>query len=188
MPAWGDRMTEADIQSLVGFIRSWESTAPEVAEPARGGGGPWWQSGDAQSGSGKGRGGPPWMTDSNQGNQKNQQNLPSGGSTGHGQQGTANKEQSMHDTDNQLVESPNAQNHYQPEQMTDNETAKSQPLSHNPPSGHGQGWESQQESQKSWWDMNWRPVSLIAGVLAPALLLIVLAVTMLRRLPTKIES
>ncbi|NOY99196.1 MAG: c-type cytochrome [Chloroflexi bacterium] len=46
MPAWGDRMTEADIQAIVGFIRQWEATAPEVATPARGGGGgpPWLRS------------------------------------------------------------------------------------------------------------------------------------------------
>jgi len=43
MPVWGDRMTEADIQAIVGFIRQWEATAPEVATPIRGGGGgpPW---------------------------------------------------------------------------------------------------------------------------------------------------
>ena len=43
MPAWGDRLTEAEIQAIVGFIRAWEPDAPEVAEPARSGGGPWWQ-------------------------------------------------------------------------------------------------------------------------------------------------
>lgn len=43
MPAWGDRMTAADIQAIVGFIRQWEPTAPEVAVPTRpGGGGPPW--------------------------------------------------------------------------------------------------------------------------------------------------
>ncbi|GAB4484637.1 MAG: hypothetical protein OHK0031_08700 [Anaerolineales bacterium] len=42
MPAWGDRMTEADIQAIVGFIRQWEATAPEVAVPTRAGGGPPW--------------------------------------------------------------------------------------------------------------------------------------------------
>ncbi|MBI5296426.1 MAG: c-type cytochrome [Chloroflexi bacterium] len=43
MPTWGDRMTEADIQAIVGFIRQWEPTAPEVAVPTRpGGGGPPW--------------------------------------------------------------------------------------------------------------------------------------------------
>ncbi len=47
MPAWGDRMTESDIQAIVGFIRQWEPTAPEVATPTRAGGG-----------------GPPWMRNS----------------------------------------------------------------------------------------------------------------------------
>lgn len=44
MPTWGDRMSETEIQAIVGFIRQWEATAPEVAVPTRGGGG-----------------GPPWM-------------------------------------------------------------------------------------------------------------------------------
>jgi mono/diheme cytochrome c family protein len=42
MPAWGARMTDVDIQAIVGFIRQWEATAPEVASPVRGGGGPPW--------------------------------------------------------------------------------------------------------------------------------------------------
>ncbi len=43
MPVWGDRMTESEIQAIVGFIRQWEANAPEVAVPAKGGGGgpPW---------------------------------------------------------------------------------------------------------------------------------------------------
>lgn len=45
MPSWGDRMTDSDIQAIVGFIRQWEPTAPEVAILTRPGGG-----------------GPPWMT------------------------------------------------------------------------------------------------------------------------------
>ncbi len=44
MPAWGDRMTDAEIQAIVSFIRQWEPTAPEVAVPTR-----------------PGRGGPPWL-------------------------------------------------------------------------------------------------------------------------------
>lgn len=51
MPAWGDRMTESEIQSIVGFIRSWEPNAPEVAEPARVRG-PWWRSSGAAGPSG----------------------------------------------------------------------------------------------------------------------------------------
>ncbi len=46
MPAWGDRMTEAQIQAIVGFMRQWEATAPEVAQPM---------------GPASGMGGPPWM-------------------------------------------------------------------------------------------------------------------------------
>ena len=42
MPVWGDRLVDFEIQAIVGFIRTWEPTAPEVATPARGGGGPWW--------------------------------------------------------------------------------------------------------------------------------------------------
>jgi len=42
MPAWGDRLSEAQIQAIVGFIRSWEATAPEIAQPVRVRG-PWWQ-------------------------------------------------------------------------------------------------------------------------------------------------
>jgi mono/diheme cytochrome c family protein len=40
MPAWGDRLVENEIQALVGFIRSWEPNAPDVATPLRG---PWWR-------------------------------------------------------------------------------------------------------------------------------------------------
>jgi mono/diheme cytochrome c family protein len=51
MPAWGDRMTDVQIQAITGFIRSWEPNAPEVAEPARSRG-PWWQTtGDTPSSS-----------------------------------------------------------------------------------------------------------------------------------------
>jgi mono/diheme cytochrome c family protein len=55
MPAWGDRMTDAEIQAIVGFIRSWEPTAPQVATPTRGGG-PWWSTqGGTHPGGGQGR-------------------------------------------------------------------------------------------------------------------------------------
>lgn len=43
MTAWGARMSEADIQAIIGFIRQWESTAPEVASPIQGGLGPPWR-------------------------------------------------------------------------------------------------------------------------------------------------
>ncbi len=50
MPAWGDRMTAAEIQAIVGFIRQWEETAPEVAQPL---------------GPRSGQGGPPWLRNQN---------------------------------------------------------------------------------------------------------------------------
>jgi cbb3-type cytochrome c oxidase subunit III len=45
MPVWGDRLADSEIQAIVGFIRSWQPTAPAVATLARGGGGPWWAGG-----------------------------------------------------------------------------------------------------------------------------------------------
>ena len=65
MPSWGDRMTDAEILAVVCFIRSWEPNAPEVAEPARGGGGPWWQTG-ASSPVGQSRGGRRWAKEGDQ--------------------------------------------------------------------------------------------------------------------------
>ena len=50
MPAWGDRMTDAEIQAIVGFMRQWEATAPEVAQPM---------------GPPSGMGGPPWLRNQN---------------------------------------------------------------------------------------------------------------------------
>jgi mono/diheme cytochrome c family protein len=51
MPAWGTRMSAADIQAIVGFIRQWEPTAPEVASPIRGAGGPPWLRNNTSTGS-----------------------------------------------------------------------------------------------------------------------------------------
>jgi mono/diheme cytochrome c family protein len=45
MPAWGGRLTDAQLNSLVSFIRAWEPTAPAAAQPGVGSGGglgpPW---------------------------------------------------------------------------------------------------------------------------------------------------
>lgn len=68
MPVWGDRMSETDIQAIVGFIRQWESTAPEVAVPARGGGG-----------------GPPWMRNTAQTGVQGTQSTTTGQGQGKGQ-------------------------------------------------------------------------------------------------------
>lgn len=68
MPAWGDRLGEVEIQAIVGFLRSWEPDAPQVAQPARGGG-PWWQSNTSTNPASQG--GPPW--------QRSVQSAPQGG-------------------------------------------------------------------------------------------------------------
>ena len=59
MPAWGDRMTEAEIQAIVGFVRQWEPTAPEVATPTRAGGGgpPWLRNNASTTAPAQGQGG-----------------------------------------------------------------------------------------------------------------------------------
>jgi mono/diheme cytochrome c family protein len=44
MPAWGDRLSASEIEAIVAYVRSWEATAPAVANPqTTGGGGPPWQ-------------------------------------------------------------------------------------------------------------------------------------------------
>jgi len=44
MPAWGDRLSGSEIEAIVAYVRSWESTAPAVATAqTTGGGGPPWQ-------------------------------------------------------------------------------------------------------------------------------------------------
>ena len=48
MPAWGGRLSDNNLNALVSFIRSWEPTAPAVAQPMSGGA--------AQPGAG-----PPWL-------------------------------------------------------------------------------------------------------------------------------
>ena len=57
MPVWGDRVLESDIQAIVGFIRQWETTAPEVAVPAKGGGGgpPWMRNNTSTTTTGQGQ-------------------------------------------------------------------------------------------------------------------------------------
>lgn len=40
MPTWGDKLTDVEIQAVVGYIRAWEPTAPPAATPLRR---PWWK-------------------------------------------------------------------------------------------------------------------------------------------------
>ena len=50
MPAWGGRLTEADIAALTAYLRSWEPPAPAIVEPSTSG-----QGGGPPAGAG-----PPW--------------------------------------------------------------------------------------------------------------------------------
>jgi cbb3-type cytochrome c oxidase subunit III len=59
MPAWGERLSDDELNALVSFIRAWEPTAPAVAEMERG----------RPGGSGQSQGGPPWMRDGSQSGQ-----------------------------------------------------------------------------------------------------------------------
>lgn len=159
MPAWGDRMSDAEIQAVVGFIRSWEPTAPEVAEPARGGGGPWWQTGGSNSG-GQG-GGPPWLRN-NAGSSADSQYLPSGGS---------NK-----NLPNQGQTTPPSQ----PGNQGQNNNAQpgaGQTQSGNPQNSHNEGqggppWAQSNIQASQPTAIDWRTVTLIVGVHVVSLMLI----------------
>jgi hypothetical protein len=152
MPAWGDRMTEAEIRAIVGFIRSWEPTAPDVAEPARGGGSPWWQSGGNQTPGGQG-GGPPWLRSGS--TSSNSTSLPSGGSI------QAAKTESLA---TQAGSDPAAQT-YQNSQAGPPWMQPAQP-----------------QSTSWWQELDWRVLSLVLGGMLSALILIVSGLVRLRHL------
>ncbi len=84
MPAWGDRLDDAQIQAIVGFIRSWEPTAPEVATPARGGG-PWWATGGTRPGAQSLPSGGQKSSGQNQASQAGHAGQQGGGTQGQGQ-------------------------------------------------------------------------------------------------------
>ena len=51
MPAWGGRLSDADIAAIVAYLRSLEPTAPEIVTQPQA----------TTSGGGRGKGGPPWL-------------------------------------------------------------------------------------------------------------------------------
>jgi mono/diheme cytochrome c family protein len=155
MPAWGDRMLESDIQAIVGFIRSWEPTAPEVAQPVRIGG-PWWA---GQSGS----------------------TLPSGGAAGANPAVQQPDQANAVDAAGQASQSPGggnqaAQGHSAGQEPgAGHETGNGQQPSGNPP------W--LKELQIPWYEqVDWRAVGLAAGIGGLAFGLGSLAVVKLKRL------
>lgn len=186
MPAWGDRMSDDEIQAIVGFIRSWEPTAPEVAEPARGGGGPWWQS----DSSGSRQTGPPWLRDQNNTSSGNQ-NLPSGGNrqspqAGNQQSGSGNPDGNTPPDEHQpgagRLEGDAPPGEQQPGAgRPDGGDAPPGEHSHEGEAG-GPPW-AQPAQPTSWWEqLDWRiAVFLSAGFLI-ALILMASAIIGLRRL------
>lgn len=169
MPAWGDRMTDNEIQAIVGFIRSWEITAPEVAEPARGGG-PWWQS---ESNVGR-QAGPPWLRNQNNISDGNQ-NLPSGGSNIQSHQ-TINQQPGSGNPD----ENPIANG-----QQTGTDTLTPDAQSGENTQGRGAGsppWAVQAQST-SWWEkLDLRSMVLLSTGLLISSVLMISAIIGLKRL------
>lgn len=169
MPAWGDRMTDNEIQAIVGFIRSWEPTAPEVAEPARGGG-PWWQS---ESNGGRGAG-PPWLRNQNSISDGNQ-NLPSGGSNLQSQQATSQQPGSGNPDGNLIANG----------QHTGTDKLTSNTQSGENAQGRGAGgpkWAQPTQPTSQWEQYDWRIVVFLSAGLLISLVLIVSAIIGLQRL------
>lgn len=171
MPSWGDRLSEAEIQAVVGFIRSWEPNAPEVAEPARGGGGPWWQSGGSTP-SGQSNG-PPWKRNSSS-SSSGSQPLPSGGSgqphaTPPGNQSSQNNGQG----NNNGAQAAPGQNQAGAQQ---NNHAGEQGI---PP------WAKANEAEPQTPGFDWRAIALLFGVLLSSFALMGAGLVGLKRQPVE---
>jgi mono/diheme cytochrome c family protein len=172
MPAWGDRIAEADIQAIVGYIRAWEPTAPEVAEPARGGGGPWWQSSGGTSRGGGAGGGPPWMRNDNPTTQGNA-TMPSSGAI-------VEVQFDPHQPGDESTSSH--QSAQRPEQGQGDPPIGASSQEHLPGENGGPPW-SREESPESWWEnLDWRAYTLFGAGMGLSILIILTAVVGLYRL------
>jgi hypothetical protein len=171
MPSWGDRLSEAEIQAIVGFIRSWEPNAPEVAEPARGGGGPWWQSGGSTA-SGQSKG-PPWKRNSSS-SSSGAQALPSGGSgQPHAIQPSNQASQNSGQGQQNNAQSAPGQNQTGAQH---NNQAGEQGI---PP------WAKANEAEPQTPGFDWRAIALLFGVLLSSLALIGAGLVGLKRQPVE---
>ncbi len=173
MPAWGDRMTDAEIQAIVGFIRAWEPNAPEVAEPARGGG-PWWKS-DSQQAPGGSKGVPPWMRNETE-QSNNSTTFPSGGNI---QANSAPVQPVMDHQQPQASEGGQGPNSHIP--PVDQE---GQPQSHDQGNtGGGPPWANQTEevAQKQVFDLP--VIILVSSILALSVILVIIATRKLTKIP-----
>ena len=155
MPAWGDRMTEADIQAIVGFMRQWETTAPEVAQPL---------------GPPSGGGGPPWL--------RNQTTTTTNSA------GTvATQVPGAVATANPAAQSAGAGGQTG-SQMSEQDMAThmAQEAANGGGQGRGQGAGTQEQAQAAEPDaLDWRVLALFAGSLSVAFTLIAIGVASLKR-------
>jgi len=163
MPAWGDRMVEAEIQAIVGFIRSWEPNAPEVATPVRMRG-PWRSSGTAPELPSGG------VQPSGQGN---------GYGQGRGRQNNPGQGQGYQST--QVTPLPNVTP--QPDQQGIHQEGADPAAMNTGLDGHaGGGTPPWQASTPTWWQrLDWRAVAILSLSVLLALVLIVAGLVGLKR-------
>lgn len=157
MPAWGDRMTEAEIQAIVGFMRQWEATAPEVAQPL---------------GPPSGMGGPPWL--------RNQTTTatPAGPAATQIPDGV--------EAADPAASSTGANEQTGPQTSAQDMATHMAQEAANAGGGGGQGqggppWGQEQARASEPDALDWRVLALIAGALSVAFTLIAIGVTFLRR-------
>ena len=154
MPAWGDRMTDAEIQAIVGFLRQWEATAPEVAQPM---------------GPPSGVGGPPWLRNNAQPTPTpSTQSLAPGNAA---EVMTLPGAETVQQADIQLTATATAATQHQPGTDTGH-TGQ----------GGGPPW-AQEQTQTSAVDaLDWRVLTLVGSGLAVAFTLIAMGFSSLRRI------
>jgi mono/diheme cytochrome c family protein len=153
MPAWGDRMTEAEIQAIVGFMRQWEATAPEVAQPL---------------GPPSGGGGPPWL--------RNQTTTATDSTTDStGTVVTAPTTQAAGAQAGSQISQQDMATHMAQEAATGGG-------GQGQGQGRGQGAGMQEQAQASTTEaLDWRILALIAGALSIAFTLVAMGVSSLKR-------
>jgi len=173
MPSWGDRMTDAEIQAVVGFIRAWEPNAPEVAEPARGGG-PWWQSDGSQKPGGS-KGGPRWK--------KNEAGQINNGTTflSGGEVQTQPVLEEIAIDQQQVVYGSQTNGGHTPQA---NMGWQAQGLDHGS-AGSGPPWTNASAQVGSEQEINWQGIALGVSILSISFVLIAVSMKRLLRLPVK---
>ena len=168
MPAWGDRMTDAEIQAIVGFLRQWEATAPEVAQPM---------------GPASGGGGPPWLRNNNTTTTQSNTNVSPTQMPDTGSQATAMAENQA----TQVAASGGQGSAAMTEQdMATHMAGEAANSGSGGGQGQGQGggppWAQEQTQTSTAGALDWRVLALIGGGLSVAFALIAMGFSSLRRM------